>query len=184
MGTKSCTKIFQDFQLAGNVLSWQTHGGCHENLDAARQINCAASFRWRIISIKHLKHKNAHGDCDAAIAKAAAAVTQVQSLSQEVGSGDEGLGLFVFDVSSAGTGFWWLAEKQEEVSKPIHDIDLGTWLQKKLENLCAAPDELDHACREARDFASHFRVSYDIFLFIMEAAKPVFSVCTHDGGCA
>ena len=25
---------------------------------------------------------------------------------------------------------------------------------------------------------------YDIFLSIMEAAKPVFSVCTHDGGCA
>ena len=22
------------------------------------------------------------------------------------------------------------------------------------------------------------------FLFIMEATKPVFSVCTHDGGCA
>ena len=134
--------------------------------------------------VKHLKHKNIHGNCDAAIAKAAAAVTHVQSLSQEVGSGDEGLGLFGFDLSSAETGFWWLAEEQEEVSKPIHDIDLGTWLQKKLENLCAAPDEADHACREARDFASHFRVSYDIFLFIMEAVKPVFSVCTHDGGCA
>ena len=64
-------------------------------------------------------------------------------------------------------------EEQEE-SKPIHGIDLGIWLQKKLENLSAAPDELDHACREARDFASHFRVSYDIFLSIMEAAKPVF----------
>ena len=38
--------------------------------------------------------------------------------------------------------------------------------------------------KEARDFASHFRVSYDIFLSIMEAAKPVFSVHTHDGGCA
>ena len=33
------------------------------------------------------------GDCYAAIAKAAAAVTHVQSQSQEVGSGDEGLGL-------------------------------------------------------------------------------------------
>ena len=74
--------------------------------------------------------------------------------------------------------------EQEEESKPIHGIDLGTWLQKKLENLSAAPDKLDHACREARDFASHFCVSYDIFLSIMEAAKPVFSVCTHDGGCA
>ena len=44
-----------------------------------------------------LKHRNTHGDCDAAIAKAADAVTHVQSLSQEVGSGDEGLGLFGFD---------------------------------------------------------------------------------------
>ena len=73
---------------------------------------------------------------------------------------------------------------EEEKSKPIHGIDLGTWLQKKLENLSAAPDERDHICREARDFASHFCVSYDIFLSIMEAAKPVFSVCTHNGGCA
>ena len=74
---------------------------------------------------------------------------------------------------------------EQEESKLIHGIDLGTWLQKKLENLSAAPDELDHACREARNFASHFRVSYDIFLSTMEAAKPVFSVCiTHDGGCA
>ena len=78
----------------------------------------------------------------------------------------------------AGTG------AEEEESKLIHGIDLGTWRQKKLGNLSAAPDELDHACREARDFASHFCVSYDIFLSIMEAAKPVFSVCTHDGGCA
>ena len=73
---------------------------------------------------------------------------------------------------------------EEEKSKPIHGIDLGTWLQKKLENLSAAPDELDHACREARDFAALFRVSYDIFLSTMEPAKPVFSVCTHGGGCA
>ena len=35
------------------------------------------------------------GDCDAAIAAAVAAVTHVQSLSQEVGSGDKGLGLYV-----------------------------------------------------------------------------------------
>ena len=95
-----------------------TNGGCHENLDAARQINCAAYFPWGI-SIKRLKHKNAHGDCDAAIAEAGAAVTHVQSLSQEVGPRDEGLGLFGFDLSSAETGFWWLTEEQEEVSKPI-----------------------------------------------------------------
>ena len=48
------------------------------------------------------------GDCDAAIAEAAAAVTHVQSQSQEVGSGDEGLGLLCFDLSSAETDFWWL----------------------------------------------------------------------------
>ena len=36
------------------------------------------------------------GDYDAAIAEAAAAVTHVQSKSQEVGSGDEGLGLLCF----------------------------------------------------------------------------------------
>ena len=61
----------------------------------------------------------------------------------------------------------------------------GQWLQKKLEDLSSAPDERDHARLETKDFASYcFRVSYDIFLFIMEAAKPVFSVCTHDGGCA
>ena len=38
------------------------------------------------------------GDCDAAIAEAAAAVTHVQGQSQEVGSGDEGreAGLVMF----------------------------------------------------------------------------------------
>ena len=45
-------------------------------------------------------NKNTHsmygGDCDAAIAKAAAAVTHVQSQSQEVGSGNERAGLVVF----------------------------------------------------------------------------------------
>ena len=45
------------------------------------------------------------GDCDAAIAEAAAAVTHVQSQSQEAGSGDEGLGLLCFDLSSAETYF-------------------------------------------------------------------------------
>ena len=60
--------------------------------------------------VKHSRHKNTHsmcgGDCDAAIAEAAAAVTHVQSQSQEVGSGDEGLGLLCFDLSSAETDFW------------------------------------------------------------------------------
>ena len=52
------------------------------------------------------------GDCDAATAKAAAAVTHVQRRSREVGSGDEGLGLLCFDLSSAGTDFWWLEDGQ------------------------------------------------------------------------
>ena len=60
-------------------------------------------------------NKNAHsmygGDCNAVIAKVAAAVTHVQSQSQEVGSGDEGLGL-CFDLSSAETVFWWLEDEQ------------------------------------------------------------------------
>ena len=52
------------------------------------------------------------GDCDATIAKAAAAVTHVQSQSQEVGSGDEGRGL-CFDLTSlAETDFWWLEDEQ------------------------------------------------------------------------
>ena len=50
-------------------------------------------------------HSMYGGDCDAAIAEAAAAVTYVQSQSQEVGSGDEGLGLLCFDLSSAETDF-------------------------------------------------------------------------------
>ena len=45
------------------------------------------------------------------IAKAASVVTHIQSLSQEVGSGDEGLGLFCFDLSSAETDFWGLGEE-------------------------------------------------------------------------
>ena len=60
--------------------------------------------------VKHSWYENTHsmccGDCDAAIAEAAAAVTHVQSQSQEVGSGDEGLGLLCFDLSSAETDFW------------------------------------------------------------------------------
>ena len=90
--------MFQDFQMAGNVPSWQNLGfeysSCHENLRAAREINCAASPRKMV---KRSFNKNAPstygGDCHAAIPKAAAAVTHVQSPSQ-VGSGDEGPGLY------------------------------------------------------------------------------------------
>ena len=53
------------------------------------------------------------GDCDAAIAKAAAAVTHAQCQRQEVGSGDGELGLLCFDLSSAEeTDFWWLEDEQ------------------------------------------------------------------------
>ena len=51
------------------------------------------------------------GDDGAAIAKAAAAVTHVQSLSQKVGFGGEGLGLFGFHLSSAEMEFWWLEQR-------------------------------------------------------------------------
>ena len=53
------------------------------------------------------------GDCDAAIAEAAAAVTRVQSQSQEVGSGDgRAVGFLCFDLSSAETDFWWQEDEQ------------------------------------------------------------------------
>ena len=52
------------------------------------------------------------GDCDAALAEAAAAVTHVQSQSQEVGSGDGGLDLLCFALSSAETDFSWLEDEQ------------------------------------------------------------------------
>ena len=52
------------------------------------------------------------GDSDAAIAEAVAAVTHVQSQSQEVGSGDEGLGLLCFDLSAAEMDFCWLENEQ------------------------------------------------------------------------
>ena len=52
-------------------------------------------------------------DCDATIAKAAAAVTHVQSQSQEVRFGDEALGLLCFDLSSSTeTDFRWLEDEQ------------------------------------------------------------------------
>ena len=75
------------------------------------------------------------GDCDAAIAKAAAVVTHVQSQSQDVGSGDEGLGLLVLNLSSA----------------------FGGWRTSS-----------------SRDFASHFRLSYDILRSSWRWSSPCF----------
>ena len=102
--------------MAGNVPSWQnlgprfSNGSLHENLRAARQISCAASLPRKIVKQKRTQLMYG-GDCDAAISKAAAAMTHVQSRSQEIGSGDEGLGL-CFDLSSAETNFWWLEDEQ------------------------------------------------------------------------
>ena len=102
--------------MAGNVPSWQnlgvrfSNGSLHENLRAARQISVP------LLSMYLKYNKNAHsmygGECHAAIAKPAAAVTRVQSPSQEVGSGDNGLGLLCFDLSSAETDFWWPEDEQ------------------------------------------------------------------------
>ena len=130
------------------------------------------------------------GDYDAAIAAAYAAVSHIQSLTQEVGFEDEGQGLFGFDVSAVEADFLRLETEQEEEQKPklprraytrpeYMASTWGQWLQK-LEDLSAAPFGLNYGCREVRDFASYFRVSYDIFLSFMEAVKPVFSACTHD----
>ena len=91
--------------MAGNVPSWQhlgprfSNGSLHENLRAARQISCVASLPRKIVKHSQKRTQSMYGgDCDAAIAKAAAAVTHVQSQSEEVGSGDEGLGLLCFDL--------------------------------------------------------------------------------------
>ena len=88
--------LAQDFQMAAFT----------KILRASRQSSCAASLH------RKLYNKNAHsmygGDCDAAIIKASAAVTHVQSPSEEVGSGDKALSLLCFDLSSAETDFWWL----------------------------------------------------------------------------
>ena len=102
--------------MAGSMPSWQnlglrfSNGSLHENLRAARQISCAASLQGK------LYNKNAHsmygGERNAATAKAAAAMTRVQSPSQEVSSGDKGLGLLCFDLSSAETDFWWPEDEQ------------------------------------------------------------------------
>ena len=53
-------------------------------------------------------------DCDAAIAEAAAAVTHVQSQSQEVGSGDEGLGLLCFKFVISRNGLLVAGERAVE----------------------------------------------------------------------
>ena len=64
------------------------------------------------------------GGCDAAIAKASAAVTHVQSPSQEVGSGDKGLGLLCFDLSSTETDF---GDFGTSITSPIFVLRLTSY---------------------------------------------------------
>ena len=82
---------------------------------AERQINCAASLRGKSLNTPNEDaHSISGGDCDTAIAKATAAVTHVQSQSQEVSSRDERLGLFGFYLSSEETDFWWLEDDSRD----------------------------------------------------------------------
>ena len=76
--------------MAENVPSWQNLGprfsndSLHENLRAARQISCAASLPRKIVEHSQNRTQRMYGgDCDAAIAKAAAAVIHVQSQGEE-----------------------------------------------------------------------------------------------------
>ena len=63
------------------------------------------------------------GDCDAAIAKPAAVLTHAQSQSQEVGSGDEGLCLLCFDLSSAETEFGgWRTNSRDFASSLLGNL--------------------------------------------------------------
>ena len=70
--------LAQDFQMAAVT-----------KILMRRENQLCRFFPWGI-SRKHFKHKNAHGHCDAAIAKAATAVTRVQSLNQELVLGMRG----------------------------------------------------------------------------------------------
>ena len=75
-----------------------------------------------------------------------------------MGSRDERLGLFGFQQKRTLGG--WRGSSKGRENQYMASI-WGQWLQK-LEDLSAASDELDHACRELQDFASYFRVSYEI----------------------
>ena len=121
MGENVAYKSSQDFQMAGNVPSWQNLGPRFFKWQPSRKSWGGETCRLRRLSPREIientiLNKNAHsmhgGDCDAAIAKAAAALNHAQSQSQEVGSGDEVLGLLCFDLSSAETDFWWLEDEQ------------------------------------------------------------------------
>ena len=106
------------------------------------------------------------GDCDAAIAEAAAAVTHVQSQSQEVGSGDEGLGLLYFDLSSAETdGGWRTSSRNLTYFRVSCDILRSS---RKRSIPCVPttvvvlkqPSQSIHTSREAKTFRRRFHLPY------------------------
>ena len=74
-----------------------------------------------------------------------------------------------FDLLSAETNPWWLEEHEVEgkLKQTRRACPRPAYMTSKLQELSAALDGLDTACREARDFASPSRVSYDIFTFIL-----------------
>ena len=95
--------------------------------DFSLKNSCAASLHGKFY------HKNAHsmygGDCDAAIAKAAAAVTHVQSQSQEVGSGDEGLGFLylICHQQNRTFGGWNTSIRDFAYFRVSYDILRSSW---------------------------------------------------------
>ena len=69
------------------------------------------------------------GDCDAAIAKAGAVVTHVQSQSQEVSSGDEGLGLLclICHQEKRTFGGWRTSSRYFAYFRVSYDILRSSW---------------------------------------------------------
>ena len=55
----------------------------------------------------------------------------------------------------------------------------GQWL-RKLKELQSSEGGLDEDCREARQFVVAFRVSYQMFLGIVEAVAPALPTAAHD----
>ena len=76
------------------------------------------------------------GDCDAAIAKAAAAVTRAyRARVRRLVLVMEGLGFLCFDLSSAETDFWWQEDEQRDFVyfRVSYDILRSSW---KLSSPC------------------------------------------------
>ena len=93
-------------------------------------------------------------DCDAAIAKAAAAVTHVNRQSQEVGSSDEGLGLLCCHQQKRTFGGWRTGSRDFAYFRVSYDILRSS---RKRSSPCVPttvvvlkqPSQSIHASREA-----------------------------------